>query len=191
MRRINNKKAAFEMTMGTIVIIVLAVSMLILGLVLTKKIMCSGIGLTSEIDAKVNKEIQTLFQDTGQEIVCLGSGTGDPITLVPGRLNMVYCAINSASITDTYRIELVTDGIEGSDASLFDDWNGDNLNYWEDKVSPSDKQAKKILRLNIPTNADIKNMHVKLKVYLNTIEQGSQDLDFSVKAMNGLSSAMC
>ena len=192
MRRINNKKAAFEMTMGTIVIIVLAVSMLILGLVLTKKIMCSGIGLTDEINAKVNKEIQTLFEDTGNPVVCLGSSTGDPVSLVPGRMNMIYCAINSERSTDVYRISLISDSATVTDAALFNEWNGGTgNNYWEGTVSTTDKSPKKILRLTIPKTVDIRPMHVKLEVFIGSVSQGTQDLDFSIKSMSGLTSTMC
>lgn len=50
-----SKKAAMEMSMGTIVTIVLLMSVLILGLVFVKNIMCSGIILTDDITASVKK----------------------------------------------------------------------------------------------------------------------------------------
>jgi len=183
MRRINNKKAAFEMTMGTIVIIVLAVSMLILGLVLTKKIMCSGIGLTDEINSKITGEIQTLFEATGEEVVCIGS-TGEPVTLVPGRLNIIYCAIKAPSLA-SYRIDVTV-------PSSLSSWQVGDMGMPDSQIRPGDTIPKRILRLNIPKDADEQVVTIPVKIYTPTISGGyDQPLDFQVKRISGLTSTMC
>ncbi len=67
--QINNKKAAVELSIGTIVIIVLAMSMLILGLVLVKNIFTSSIYNVKSINDKVKGEIGKLFNEEGKKTV--------------------------------------------------------------------------------------------------------------------------
>jgi len=66
---IRNKKAAMELSMSTIVILVLAMSMLILGLVLVRGIFRSATTTVDELDDKVKAEITNLFVDEGKKIV--------------------------------------------------------------------------------------------------------------------------
>lgn len=60
---VKQKKAALELSVGTIVVIVIAMSMLILGLVLVRTIFTGAINNVDTIDDKVRSEIQTLFND--------------------------------------------------------------------------------------------------------------------------------
>ena len=69
MRKIGSKRGALELSIGTIVIIVLAMSMLILGLVLVRNIFTGAIGAAELIDNKVRAEINTLFDDEGTRTV--------------------------------------------------------------------------------------------------------------------------
>ncbi|MDD5192612.1 MAG: hypothetical protein PHH54_03130 [Candidatus Nanoarchaeia archaeon] len=69
-----NKKGAMEMSIGTIVIIVIAMSMLILGLVLVRTIFKGATESITEIDSKVKGEIKNLFVDENTKIIVkLGS----------------------------------------------------------------------------------------------------------------------
>lgn len=74
---VNNKKAALEMSMGTVVVIVLAVTMLILGLVLVRTIFTGAKYNVEEIDDKVRGEIQKLFQESTRSVVYLANGKAD------------------------------------------------------------------------------------------------------------------
>jgi len=60
-----SKKAAIELSIGTIVIIVLAMSMLILGLVLVKTIFTGAQYNVDTINEKVQGEINKLFEESG------------------------------------------------------------------------------------------------------------------------------
>lgn len=64
-----NKKAAIELSIGTIVVIVLAMSMLIFGLVLVQKIFKGSIYNVDQINNKVKGEINKLFDEQGQKVV--------------------------------------------------------------------------------------------------------------------------
>ena len=67
--KINSKRAAMEMTVGTMVTIVLLVTVLILGLVLVRTIFQSGTDAISDIDSAVQEEIRKLFADEGKTLV--------------------------------------------------------------------------------------------------------------------------
>ncbi|MEK6800581.1 MAG: hypothetical protein AABY10_00470 [Nanoarchaeota archaeon] len=69
-----NKKAAIELSIGTVVIIVLAMSMLILGLVLVRNIFSGSIENVKEIDSGVKNKIKELFQDEREKSVIYLSG---------------------------------------------------------------------------------------------------------------------
>ena len=75
MLKINGKEGALELSIGTIVIIVIGMSMLILGLVLVRTIFVGSTASIGELNEKVQNEIATLFADEGSDIVVkLGEG---------------------------------------------------------------------------------------------------------------------
>ncbi len=57
----SNKRAALEMSVGTIVTIVLLMSMLVLGIVLIQKIFSASTSAVGQIDDKIKSQINTLF----------------------------------------------------------------------------------------------------------------------------------
>ena len=70
-----NKKGALELSIGTIVIIVIGMSMLILGLVLVRTIFVGSTESIKILNDKVQSEISTLFADEGSDVVVkLGEG---------------------------------------------------------------------------------------------------------------------
>ena len=77
-----NKKAAMEMSVGTIVTIVLLMSVLVLGIFLVQKIFSSATGAIDSIDSEVSSEIQKLFSDEGKSLAIYP--TSRDITLKKG-----------------------------------------------------------------------------------------------------------
>lgn len=69
MRSISNKKGAIELSIGTIVVLVLAMSMLILGLVLVRNIFQGATYNVDTLNKNVEAEINKLFNDKGQKTV--------------------------------------------------------------------------------------------------------------------------
>jgi len=63
-----DKKAAMELSIGTIVILVLAMTMLVLGIILVRSIFSSAEGAISGIDSGVKNEIQKIFSTEGKKI---------------------------------------------------------------------------------------------------------------------------
>jgi hypothetical protein len=76
MNLFSKKRGAMELSMSTVVIVVLALTMLIMGFILIRSIMCGAIGLTGDINNKVSDQINSLFGSQGGEIVCIGEGGG-------------------------------------------------------------------------------------------------------------------
>lgn len=65
-----SKKGAIELSMSTIVILVLAMSMLILGLVLVKTIFTTGTNVMKMTDAQLKSQVQKIFAED-QELAIL------------------------------------------------------------------------------------------------------------------------
>lgn len=102
-----NKKAALEMSIGTIVIIVIAVTMLILGLVLVRTIMCGAMMTSLDLTQKMKDQINKLFQETGNDVVLL-YGPAGAISISPGELAGVWFAFKPTMETEyNYRFEIV------------------------------------------------------------------------------------
>jgi hypothetical protein len=69
-----NKKAAIELSVGTIVVIVIAMSMLILGLILVKNIFSGATQNVDDLNIKVKDEIKKLFSDNNEKMVLYVKG---------------------------------------------------------------------------------------------------------------------
>lgn len=89
-----NNKAAFEMSITTIVIIVIAVIMLILGLVFVRTIMCGALNMAKTTLEGAQGEINKLFgEQQGGEVVCMG--TKSTLAIIPNKYNVVGCGFNT------------------------------------------------------------------------------------------------
>jgi len=64
-----NKKAAMEMSMGTIVTIILLVVVLVLGVFFIQRIFGAGSTAIDQIDKQVQNEINKLFTEEGKKVV--------------------------------------------------------------------------------------------------------------------------
>lgn len=70
-----NKKAAIELSIGTIVVVVLAMTMLVLGVVLVRSIFTGSIDLADVTNSQVRQQITELFSSEGSNLIIqLGSG---------------------------------------------------------------------------------------------------------------------
>jgi hypothetical protein len=68
-KMIKNKKAAMEMSVGTIVTIVLLMATLVLGLVLIKTIFFSSKNAVTNVNNQIENEITKMFEDEGAKLV--------------------------------------------------------------------------------------------------------------------------
>ena len=194
MRKLSSKTGAMELSISTIVIIVIALTMLILGIVLVRSIMCGAINLTSDVSTAAKKEVNKLFEATGGEVECIG-GSGEAVVMVPGKVNIVYCGIRSTDANSKYTIsEISIDTAEHEILSPNEvkTWIS-GPDSWSGQVSPDDESAKKILRLNIPKDAPETGIFVDVKATKNgaTNVVYTQTLDFRISRQGLIKAAMC
>ncbi len=134
------RRGALELSIGTIVIIVIAITMLILGIVFVRNTMCGALGLTGDLNDKVKGEVNRLFGSTGGEVQCIGS-SGEAIKIVPGQVNIVYCGIKAPQ-TAKYSITLTDYSAAHSTKSDIKAWL--TTDSWDGSVSPGDDLPKKL-----------------------------------------------
>ncbi len=180
------KRGAMELSIGTIVIIVLSVTMLILGLVLVRNIMCGAIGLTGEVSDRTRGEIVKLFQGD-DEAVCIGSGT-EPVYLIKGRQNVIYCGFKAPKIA-SYQVTIKD--ISADERGIrVDKWiKGEQ--GWKGDIAPNDDLPKKILRLEIPNDAPETGVTMKVEVKKEGNLFTTQDLVFQVRRIDWFRGSMC
>lgn len=186
---IRNKRAALELSVGTIVVIVIALMFLILGTVLVRKVMCGAIDLTGDINGNVKSEINRLFGSSGGEVQCIGSSS-EPVKMVPGKENVVYCTIK-APISQKYTLSIVDyDGFDGITKESIQRWI--RTDTWTGTVSPGDEDPKKVVRLSVPDNAPEGSMYFQLEARNAANEViSTQDLDFAISRVGFFRTAIC
>ncbi|MEI6849474.1 MAG: hypothetical protein WCK29_00385 [archaeon] len=187
--KMNNKKAAIELSTSTIVIIVLAVTMLILGMVLVRSVLCSAIGLSSDVTSKAQSELNTYFGDSGNEVSCIGS-QGDAVKLVAGKPNNIYCLIN-APVTAKYetRIVGITSSIPSLTKEMIQKWM--ITSTFTSQIGPGNKDVQKIIRLIIPSDAPEATIIFDVEVYKDGQFLVTQHLDFAISRVGFVKNAIC
>lgn len=183
------KGGALELSVGTVVILVLGITMLIMGMVVTRSVMCGALGLTGDVNSKVRGELDKLFESTEGEVACVGSG--EAVKMIPGETNIIHCAIRAPEKA-TYKIEVAGVGSTSSTITkeTVQKWIA-TKSAWEGEIAPGDFDSKKPARLNIPNNAPEGNIQLQLKVYRNNALIATEDLDFELSRVGFVRSAAC
>lgn len=117
LRKIKDKKAALELSIGTIVIIVIAMSMLILGIILVNKIFGGATDSVDTLNEKVRGEISNLFAEEGTKIA-IRLGSDKTAKIKQGeRLGIAIGAkVENPPVTSTnlkYSLEIMTNTDSG------------------------------------------------------------------------------
>jgi len=103
--KLGNKRAAIELSIGTIVIIVLAMSMLILGLVLVRNIFKGVTAIVDELNQQSIDSIIDLFSNTDEKIIVkLGAGQ----TIRPKADNALNNFLIGARTSDGSNVDVTT-----------------------------------------------------------------------------------
>lgn len=156
------KKAALEMSIGTIVIMVIAVTMLILGIVLVRSIMCAGMQMTDEISKGMRAEIIKLFGSDSYGVRCMGEGGGSEVKLGSGGRRAIACIIK---VDENVEYELDVKKIEslkGASTSTIEKWV---INEgWTGRVSPGgDGKDVVVVLLDIPRDAPTTTLDIEVE----------------------------
>lgn len=167
-----NKKAAIELSIGTIVVIVLAMTMLILGIVLVRSIFTGATESVNEINEGVKSEIKKLFQDENDKAVI--RLTDNTAKIKQGdEFNFVFAVRNNeeGSVTQTYsyKTELADKGTCG-DLSIPASW----ILFGEGTLSAAPQQTdEELIRLKVPSDSQICSAKFQLKIYKGTTQSDS------------------
>ncbi len=68
MTKINSRKAAMEMSVGTIVTIVLLMTVLVLGIFFVQKVFSTGTNAVDVVDSQIQSELQKLFANEATKV---------------------------------------------------------------------------------------------------------------------------
>jgi len=165
-----NKKGAIELSISTIVIIVLAMSMLILGLVLVRSIFKGSTDNVLTMNDNVKEEIRKLFQDVGQRYVLRLSGEtatipqGSDFGVAFGIKNTVQGDPNARNFR--YHVELADEPTNlkkncGVDVNTAMSWV--RFGTGEMSIEPGNTESDRIM-LSIPDNAPLCTTKYKIVV---------------------------
>ena len=184
-----NTKAAMEMSVGTIVTIVLLMSVLIFGMIFVKNIMCSGISITNGIDEKLQNEIQTLFGTSDYGVKCMGEN-GQEVTIGDGGKRQIFCVINTDTQT-TYNLNVVkVESLSGESTANVQKWILPGQD-WTGPVSPGRKTAT-VLILNIPKSTSATSLKITLKESIaGTSTEDIHLMYIDVKHVGQVTSTIC
>jgi len=186
----NIKRAAMEMSVGTIVTIVLLMALLVLGLFFIRNIMCSGIVLTDQIDEKVSNEIKGLFGETDYGVKCMGEGNQD-VKVGDGGRKRIFCVINTKEQA-SYDLKVVDiESLKGVETSkVKNNWikDEDALGV---SVSPGTKDVV-VMLLDVPDG--VTDTSLKIEVSSENLDTGQTDTHImyvDVVHVGGVSATIC
>lgn len=165
---IRNKKAAIELSMSTIVVLVLAMSMLILGLVLVKSIFTGAKYNVDQMNDKVKDEIGKLFTEEKKVVIYLPNMKA---TIKQGEEWGVGYAIKNGEKSQNFNIKIALADEKAktkcglSSNKIAENWittGGEELKL----PIPSGSQYYGIVRYNIPEGevTDIANCIVRYRM---------------------------
>ncbi len=179
---LKNREGALELSIGTIVVIVIGMSMLILGLVLVRTIFAGSTGTVDELNEQVQSEILNLFGNSqGNVVVKLGSAGIAEVK--PGdRFNVAVGAQHpdGASITrDTlqYRISLADDSNENC-LRILGKERAEGLfvtrvNNWNNFDTFSGSTAFSLIEIDVPSGTARCTQKVNVDMKLKEEQQAS------------------
>ena len=176
--KINSKKGAIELSIGTIVVIVLAMTMLILGIVLVRNIFTGATDNVIEINKGVEDEIKKLFSDEDERLAVRLSDNTARMKL--GERFGVAFGVNNVKTGETtvttFNYEVTIDdprirencGVSEQEAQSWVEFNTGTVS-----VRPGEVSAKSVI-FDIPETAPLCLTRYKIIVW----EQGKtrQDL---------------
>jgi len=186
MKKTLNKKGAMELSIGTIVIIVLAMSMLIFGIILIKNIMCTGLIMTDQISTGIKNEIKGLFGQQEFGVKCMGEGSQE-IRIGDGGRRKIICVIRSDE-SKIYNLKVDSiESLKGTSNPEVQRWILDK--DWNGQVSPGDTEAT-VLVLDIPRKISTTTLKIVMTVD-DGMTQETHTSFVDVVHTGALSSAIC
>jgi len=172
---LDERGAAFELSITTMIVIVLAVVMLIMGLVLIRNIFGSATTSVDQLDDKVRSEINRIFTDESQK-VATSLGTSKTAKIKKGTDNFGFFLIGNTiygnPINDRTEMQykLVLDESQKDSCVLkmgkpnVERMFLNNLDIWNDFTDVNIDKAEVRIALNIPEEAPLCSQVVLIDV---------------------------
>lgn len=163
-----SKRGAIELSIGTIVIIVLAMSMLILGLVLVNNIFSGASSNVDELNNKVKDEIRGLFQDENQRVIIrltedtASVGQGEEFGVAFGVKNIKEGSADAT--TFRYIVELDDDNIQrncGVSPQIAQNWI--RFGSGTMSISPGQVEFDRVV-IQVPEEAPLCTTKYRIKI---------------------------
>jgi uncharacterized protein YneF (UPF0154 family) len=188
MKIMRNKKGAMEMSIGTLVTIVLLMAVLILGLFLVRKVMCSGIIVTDQIHEATVNELKDLFSINDYGIKCMGE-KGQDVKLGDGGKRQIVCVTNMKEQTRVNLNMNKLESLKGAKTEVVNGWILDK--DWSGTLSPGG-DVLPVLVLDIPE--DVSETNLKIEIEEENLDTGTKKTHISyvdIAHVSGLSASVC
>jgi hypothetical protein len=152
-----------ELSVSTIVIIVLAVTMLIMGMLLVRSIMCAGMGLTKNIEDKMQSELLNLFGDRDFGVRCMGASGQDRPNLADGMTQEIFCVIREDRATPYILNIKEIKPISGESEDSVSSWIIDDSG-WSGTVGVGN-QIERVAILDVPRGVSKTTLRIVVEEY--------------------------
>src|SRR3989344_962627 len=184
-----NKKGAVELSISTIVIVVLAMSMLILRLVLIKNIFSGSTENVDQMNGKVKEQIRLLFQDESERVF-LYLTDGMAVIKQGSTFGVAFMVRNTergTASSQTFKYETVLDddkireNCKGVTKEIAEKW----VKFGSGTLSimPGEKDGDRI-RIEIPEEAPLCVTKYRILIYRpdkgETINNPYEDIRFNI-----------
>jgi len=180
-----NKIGAMEMSVGTIVTIVLLMSVLVLGIFLVQKIFKTGTSAIDQVDTKIQSEIDQLFSEEDKSVVVYPKER--TITIKKGDSGGFGFSIMNKEQTDGSFSYIVSVGEISSGCQLSEEQaeslivlgkTGAGINL----ISGSKLEDAILVKFNIPETAPLCQIRYSLDVKNNGLQYASTvGVDLTIK----------
>jgi hypothetical protein len=169
------KRGAMELSLSTIVIVVLSLTLLILGFVLVRSIMCGAIDLTKQIQGATEDQVNDLFGSTGDAVQCIGERTSIPIS--DGTSHEIYCRFKAdqeyfyliKTSLEVDRSDIIQKGVESS--TINRDWL--IVKEEQKRIGSGDETLISVSQLRIPPESPEGSIVLNIQVWRNPDRQPS------------------
>jgi len=156
-----DKKAAMELSIGTIVVLVIAITLLVMGIVFVRSIMCAGIETTEGLSEGVKNEVRNLFNADEWGVKCVGEGSQE-IKLSTGGRRTIVCIIRTDS-EKNYDISAEIIQSKGAPLSSVERWIFKD--QWKGSVSAGGSGIEApVLVLDIPRDTPTTTIEIEFTV---------------------------
>lgn len=185
----NNKKAAIELSIGTIVIVVLAMSMLILGLVLIKTIFSGATDISTMTNEQLKSQVSAIFGEDKKVVIYPDSRMKD---ISQGKIDGFGIGIRNLieGSSATYQFSYI---VRVSDPDIVKKCGvgiseNDLLGYITTgkaenniPIAPGDISVGKVL-FNVPVGSPLCTVRFRVEVKANGNPYASELIDITFKA---------